>query len=79
MSKPIELNERIEMDTPQGRGYAIIFESDNDENFWTVILSESRAIVTFKQREVRIARNYTWGQDFSHEDMQNILSRPSSK
>lgn len=77
MGKPLELKERIEVDTALGRGYAVIFESDNDENFWTVIINHSRAFVTFKQREIRVAPNYTWGMDFPNERMLKILGRTS--
>ena len=75
MSTPIELTEWLEVETPQGRGYAIIFESDNDENFWTVILNETGAIVTFKQKFVKASPNYSWGRNFPHEHMAEILKK----
>lgn len=46
MSELLELNEFIEVDTPLGRGYAILYESRNDEAFWTVCLNASGALIT---------------------------------
>jgi hypothetical protein len=68
----IELENWIAVQTPLGRGHAVIFESTPDDNFWTVIITGNLAIVTFKQKEIRAVRCYTLGS-ISHEDMKEII------
>lgn len=69
----IQLNELIPMDTPLGRGYAIIFETGEHDNYWTVAL-ENGAIVTFRQEEIRISRSYTHGRGISNKEMKEIIA-----
>jgi hypothetical protein len=48
MSELLELREPLEVDTPVGRGLAIIYERGNDESYWVVILNKNGGIVTLK-------------------------------
>ena len=66
--------EPIAVETPLGRGYAIVLETGPDDSFWTVILNDTRAFVTFRQRELRAARCYTYGRGVSDEQMKDIIS-----
>ena len=54
----IQLNEYLEVRTPLGIGLAVIYESRNDEVYWTVILNRTGAIVCFKQRFVKATRKF---------------------
>jgi hypothetical protein len=59
MSVLIQLIERIAVETPLGRGDAIFYESTTEESYWTVIIRDTSAFVTFKQKFIRAANNYT--------------------
>lgn len=72
MSNIIQLLDMIPMVTPLGKGYAIIFESSEQDNYWTVAL-ENCAIVTFTQDKVRIARSYTHHRGITDEEMKEII------
>lgn len=63
----------IEVDTALGRGWARIFESTPTDNFWTVELNGSRAFVTFRQKEIRATRNFTYGRDMTAEELGRYL------
>jgi hypothetical protein len=69
----IQLEEMISVDTPQGHGYAIIFESAEFDNFWTVIL-KSGAIVTFRQKQIRVRADYTRG-GISDKQLRKLISK----
>lgn len=75
----IQLNTPILMQTPLGKGYAIIFESDADDHFWTIALNDTCAIVTFKQDQIRIDRSYTYGRGISNEEMKTIITKEKRK
>ena len=64
----------IEMSTPLGKGWAIIFETNPSDNFWTVVLNHNGALVTFRQKEVRVVRNYTYGRNMTTEQMEQIVN-----
>lgn len=63
------------VDTPLGRGFAIVLETDHHDYWWTVELQNSGALVTFQQREIKIARNYTLGSRMTTTEMKKILGR----
>lgn len=67
-----EFHERIYVDTPLGRGRAILVETGNEEHYWTVEIIETHALVTFRQHKVRIRANYTEG-GVSDERMKEII------
>lgn len=72
MTKIIQLLELIPMKTPLGDGYAVIFESGEHDNYWTIAL-ENGAIVTFRQDQIKMCRSYTHGRGISHEEMKEII------
>jgi hypothetical protein len=71
----IQLSELIPMKTPLGDGYAIVMESGQHDNYWTIAL-ENGALVTFRQQEIRIARSYTHGRGLKHTDMRRVVNKP---
>ena len=73
MVKVIQLQELIPVKTPIGDGYAIIFETGEHDNYWTVAL-ENGAIVTFRQEEIKISRSYTHGRGISNDKMREIIN-----
>lgn len=72
MSAPIQLTELISVETKLGHGYAIIFETGEHDNHWTVVL-DNGAVVTFAQDQIRVSRDYTHGRGISHEEMREII------
>ena len=68
----MQLKELIPVITPLGDGYAIFVELDAHDNYWTVVLN-NQAIVTFKQEDIKAARNYTYNRNLSHEEMMGII------
>mgnify|MGYP000567710219 FL=1 len=68
----LQLEELISVETPLGHGYAIIFESGEHDNYWTVAL-DNGALVTFTQDRVKISRDYTHGRGISDAEMKEIV------
>lgn len=62
----------ISVETKLGHGYAIIFETGEQDNFWTVAM-DNGALVTFAQSDIRISRSYTHGRGISHKQMKKII------
>jgi len=69
----IQLPEMIQVKTPLGDGYAVIFESGEQDNYWTVAL-DNGAIVTFTQDRIRMANSYTLRRGIDDETMRKIIS-----
>lgn len=74
MSATIQLGELIPVETNLGSGYAVIFETGEHDNYWTVAL-ESGALVTFRQDQVRISRSYTHGRGIDDAEMRDITAK----
>jgi hypothetical protein len=72
MSAAIQLTELISVETKLGHGYAIIFETGEHDNYWTVAL-DNGALVTFTQDQIKISRSYTHGRGISHQEMKKII------
>jgi hypothetical protein len=70
-----ELSQYLLVDTPLGRGQAILIENAGQEVFWTVILNDNGAFVTFKQEKIRAARNYSLGRYMSDQEMKDIVKK----
>ncbi len=68
----IQLHELIAMETPLGKGYAIMVESTAHEQYWTVAL-DGGALVTFPQQKIRISRSYTHERGISDDQMKEII------
>lgn len=64
----LQLDELMPVDTPLGPGYAMLIESGGHDNYWTVIL-DNGALVTFRQKLIRVRRNYTLGRRFTDAEM----------
>lgn len=73
MSAVLQLTELIPVKTPLGEGYAILFETGEHDNYWTVAL-ENGAIVTFTQDRIRICNSYTHRRGISDERMKVIVN-----
>src|ERR1700722_16738228 len=59
----LRLEPPIEVDTPKGRGWAILFRDygfDHDD-LWTVLISETKEYWTFCNPEIRGVDNATFG------------------
>jgi hypothetical protein len=72
MSAAIQLTELISVETKLGHGYAVIFETGEHDNYWTVAL-DNGALVTFTQDQIKISRSYTHGRGISHQEMKKII------
>lgn len=70
----IQLDELIPVETPLGFGYAIIFETGEYDNYWTVAL-ENGALVTFTQDRIKVSRDYTHRCGISDEQMREIITK----
>ena len=68
----LQLNEMISVETPLGHGYAIIFESGEHDNHWTVVL-DNGALVTFTQDRIKVSRDYTHRRGISDREMKEIV------
>lgn len=71
-----ELHEPFLVDTPLGRGYALLIEACAHEYWWTVALNDGGGLVTFTQDRIRVARSYSYRRDMSDTDMAQIVRRP---
>jgi hypothetical protein len=60
------------METPLGRGYAIMVDRSAHDYYWTVAL-DNQALVTFTQDRVRICRSYTHRRGLPDEEMRRIV------
>lgn len=72
MPSVIQLNEIIPVKTPLGDGYAIIFETGEHDNYWTIAL-DNGAIVTFNQEKIKIGRSYTHDRGINDKEMKEII------
>ena len=75
MSKVIQLHEVIPVKTPLGEGYAILVETGQQDQYWTVAL-ETGALVTFRQDQIRIADSYTHSRGIDDKKMHKIVRQP---
>jgi hypothetical protein len=59
----LRLEPPIEMETPRGRGLAILFRDygHDTDDMWTVVLGDG-AFWTFSNRDVHATANVTWGR-----------------
>ena len=68
----IQLEELIPVETPLGDGYAIMVDSEAQDNYWTVAL-ESGALVTFRQEQIRVSASYTYGRGITDRRMREKI------
>jgi hypothetical protein len=69
-----EFADPIPVDTPLGRADALFVEASGHEQYWTCVIYETRAIVSFKQRYLKLAPNYTAQRGQSHDEMKRITA-----
>jgi hypothetical protein len=69
----LELSETIAVETPLGPGDAIIVQLGEHDTFWTVIL-RTRAIVTFSQSKLLVAKDYTRGRGISVDQLNTLIA-----
>lgn len=70
---PIILDEWIPVETPLGRGYAFMIETENHDNWYTVLL-DTRAIVTLRQEKLLTQRSYSHGRGMLDEEMRGAIT-----
>lgn len=70
----LQLDPPLYVDTPLGAGMAIIYESDTNDVFWTVILKDSKAIVQFRNNQLHAGNSYTFGLGITDEAMRKIIA-----
>ncbi len=70
----MELNNLWEVETPLGEGRDILIESKDNDYYWTIVLFDSKALVTFPQNKIKICRHYTLGIKFSDLELKNVIS-----
>ena len=68
----LELEELVPVETPIGSGYAMLYESGEHDNYWTVIM-ENGALVTFTQDKIRVSRSYTHNRGIDDKEMSKIV------
>lgn len=71
----IEFHNLLDVETPLGKGIAFMLESRDNDYFWNVILTETRAVVCFRQEQLLIGKNYSMGWGRTDEDMAVILDK----
>ena len=59
----LRLEPPIEVDTPLGRGWAIIWRDYgyDHEDLWTCLICKTMQFWTFRNRDIRGVKNYTFG------------------
>jgi hypothetical protein len=72
----LQLSPALWVDTPLGRGKAIIYKDDGDDCYWTVVLKDTGAIVQFRNEKIRASANYTLGRRLRDEIMRKIIREP---
>ncbi len=77
MSAPIQLDPWIKVETPLGPGWAIIFQDTNDEIFWTVADCKTRALVQWRNNEIRIGRSFTMRLGLGLDDLRKKIAEAS--
>lgn len=71
---PIILDEWIPVETPLGKGYAFMIETENHDNWYTVLL-DNRSIVTLRQERLLSQRSYSHGRSLYDEEMREIIKQ----
>jgi hypothetical protein len=67
-----EFEDPIAVETPLGKGLAIFVETVPHDAYWTVVIIETRAIVTFKQKKIRFGRSYSHELGIDNDQMKEI-------
>ena len=70
-----EFEDPIAVETPCGRGFALFVDTSGHQNWWTVAINETQALITYPQHQLRIHKSYTHGRGINHEQMKRITRR----
>lgn len=73
MSSFHEFHEPIAVETPLGRGHAVLIERTPHDYLWTVVLNETGAPVAFTQDRIRFCKSYTYRRGISDEQMREMI------
>lgn len=65
----------LSVETPLGPGKALFVELEGEDNFWTVALAGTQAIVTFPQNKIRVCRSYTHERGIDDMGMREIIKK----
>lgn len=69
--------ERWAVDTPLGKALVLFIESEPDDIYWTCVVKETRAIVTFRQNKILMGRSYTDGLGIDDTQMKDLTKCPA--
>ena len=67
-----EFEDPIAVITPCGRGFALFVDTSPHQNWWTVAISETCALITYPQNKIKIHRSYTHGRGITDEMMKEL-------
>lgn len=70
-----EFRDVVSVVTPLGTGRVLFVECQGEDNFYTVALDDTQALVTFAQNKLRICRSYTHERGISDDEMRGIIQR----
>jgi hypothetical protein len=74
-----EFRQMLLVDTDFGRADVLFVEGYNHDYHYTVVLHESRALMTLRQDQIRVARSYSYGWGMTTDEMKDILNEVSQK
>ena len=74
-----EFADPIPVDTPFGEGLALFVEVTGHDYYWTIALNVDGALVTLRQAEIKMHRNFTLGVGMDHAAMSGILAASKAK
>lgn len=70
----LELKNWLPVETKVGKGYAFLITTHEADNWYTVIL-DSRAIVTVRQQDLLMQRDYSHQRGITHAMMREIIEK----
>ncbi len=73
-----EFRALIPVITPAGPGYALWVETDEHDNYWSIIL-DNGSVVEFLQERIRVWKSYTHGRGVKDQEALKIIARPTKK
>lgn len=67
-----EFEDPILVETPLGKAHALFVDTSPHENWWTVAIQETCALVTYSQDQIRIHKSYTHRRGITNAQMKEI-------
>jgi hypothetical protein len=71
----LQLPEPMPVETPLGRGYAVLVEGGAHDYWWTVAL-DNGALVSFSQDRIRMQKSYSHRRGLTDAQMRAVVRRP---